>query len=143
MKKMLFSMFILISIPCNAQIPKKANTIIITINGTSEEYFNKISSILLENGYGIQSSDKTIASITTSEKPFKNGAIKLVLLLKDQKVLLRGQFSVDLSLGAGNSSADWMEIQYLGMNNSPFKNAWNEMNVISQAIPGEKQYLVK
>ncbi|NLJ42509.1 MAG: hypothetical protein GX431_02550 [Bacteroidales bacterium] len=74
-------------------IPPKANTIIITDSLTMNQYYLKVTDILFESGYGKLSTDIENGTITTTEKAFKNGVVKLVILVKDNKVLLRGNSS--------------------------------------------------
>jgi hypothetical protein len=145
MKKMLLSMFLIISILCQAQILKKANTISIARSGTQMECFNQVNTLLLEAGYGILNTDKELGIISTTEKSFKNGSIKLNFLIKDHKILLRGDFkdNLSLTLGGVTSGPSWNVIQNIGQKNSITQNAWNEMNKVAEAIPGEKEYLIK
>ena len=126
-------------------IIKKANTIIINNELAQAELFGKISDQLFENGYGILNADVENGNITTSEKAFKNGSIKLSLLIKDKRVLIRGNFKSDMTFAmygvtAGN---EWIEICYRGQKKSPAMLAWDEMAKIADAIPGNKEYLIK
>jgi hypothetical protein len=126
-------------------IPKKSNAIIITDTLSLLTYYKDISNLLYENGYGILNENRELGIISTTEKSFKNGVLKLNFLIKDNKIILRGDFKIDISLSLGSVSSvpTWSTIQYIGMKNSPSKNAWNEMIKISEAIPGEKEYLIK
>jgi hypothetical protein len=146
MKKMLFSMFLLVAITCNAQIPKKANTITIAGNSSQADNFKQVNTTLFENGYGILNSDKELGLITTTEKSFIDGAIKLNILVKDNKVLIRGDYkmSVSINIGAGATiDPTWSTILFTGMKGSPAKDAWIEMSKLADAIPGDKEYLIK
>jgi hypothetical protein len=145
MKKLIFALSaFLISIFLIAQeIPKKANTIIITDSLSQEQFFSKINDILFESGYGILNSDKGSGTITTTPKPIKAGSVKLNILIKDKKVSIRGElqgFSMDLGGIIDNSP---LIIDYRGMKNSPTMKAWDEMFGIAQLISGTKEYLIK
>jgi hypothetical protein len=131
----------------HAQEPmlKKANTIVISDSLSQQQYFSKISDILFESGYGILNSDKETGTITTTEKPIKNSHVRLTLLIKDQKVLLRGQININLSINIDGVTAksSFQTIENAGSKKSPLMEAWNEMVKIASQIPGEKEYQIK
>jgi hypothetical protein len=124
---------------------KKANTIVISDSLSQQQYFSKISDILFESGYGILNSDKETGTITTTEKPIKNSHVRLTLLIKDQKVLLRGQININLSINIDGVTAksSFQTIENAGSKKSPLMEAWNEMVKIASQIPGEKEYQIK
>ena len=145
MKTTFLTLLFLIPLFCFAQIPKKANTIIITGNLTQDESFKQVTGILFESGYGILSSDNNIGTITTTEKSIKRATTRFTFLIKDKKVLIRGQFNINITTNYGgvSSPSDWSDIQYFGMNGSPSMAAWNEMLKIAEMISGKKEYLIK
>lgn len=126
-------------------IQKKANTIIVTDTINRDEFYNKITIILFENGYGIFNTSKEQGIISTSEKSYKNGVIKLNILIRDKQVLIRGDFksSISINFGGVTSEASWEVIENKGQKNSPYKNAWEEMKKLTDAISGSKEYLIK
>jgi hypothetical protein len=126
-------------------IPQKTNTILITDTLSQAQFYSKIIDILFESGYGILTTDKELGTITTTEKPFKNGGIKLILLAKDKRVILRGDFktSIGISMNGVTSEPSWNVIEYKGAKNSAYLNAWSEMQKISDQIPGTKEYQIK
>lgn len=138
-------LFIQFSLLSGQTIPPKANTIIITDTLTMNQYYSTITEILFESGYGIQSTDKETGTITTTEKAYKNGSIKLVILVKDNKVLLRGDFKSDLeiSLYGVTSEASWSVIENIGGKKSVYQNAWSELQKFANVIPGKKEYLIR
>lgn len=144
MKKLFFVLFFIIPMLTEAQIPKKANTIIIVDSLSQEQFYNKINDLLFESGYGILNTDKSQGTITTTEKSYKNGSIKLNILIKDSKVLLRGDFKTDLSIEiyGVTSNPSWSAIENTGGKNSAYRNAWDEMSKIADSIPGAKRYLI-
>lgn len=144
MKPIILPLLLLLyqSIPAQ-QIPKNANTIIITDTLSQEQFYNKITNILFESGYGILSSDIASGTITTTPKPIKSGTVKLNILIKDKKVSIRGEFrGPPIDFGGVIADAPSI-IEYYGMKRSPAMQAWNEMNSIVTQIPGKKEYLVK
>jgi hypothetical protein len=138
MKTAFFASLILITMLCGAQIPKKANMIIIAGKNSQQEYLKQINTVLIENGYGILNSDTDMGTLTTTEKSYKRGSVRFIFLVKDNKLTLRGQLSTAI-----DSFSQWSDIQYYGMKGSPTLEAWNEMAKIADAIPGEKEYLIK
>ena len=119
-------------------IPKKANTIIITDELTKDQFYDQITDILLEAGYGIHSTDRAQGTITTIERPFKDGQVRLTLLIKDNRVVLRGSFSSDV-IDYGD---EWEMIVNRGQKGSIYQNAWLEFKKIADQISGTKEYLI-
>jgi hypothetical protein len=138
MKTAFLTSLILISMLAGAQIPKKANTILIAGSATQTEYLKQINTLLFENGYGILSSDPGMGTITTTGKSYKRGTVKFTFLIADRKITMRGQYSTAI-----NSPSEWYDIQYSGMKGSPILEAWNEMSKIADSIFGNKEYLMK
>jgi hypothetical protein len=140
-------LMLLLGFPAFCQvIPKKANTIIVTNTLTKEQLYNSISNALFEVGYGILNGDKELGQITTTEKSFKTGVVKLNILIKDQKVLIRGDFKMSISINYGSgvtSNPSWSMIENKGMKGSAYQDSWNEMIKITDQIPGTKEYLIK
>ena len=86
-----------------------------------------------------------MGTISTTEKSFKNGEIKLNILMKDGKVIIRGNFksNINISMYGVSTAETWYTIEYTGAKGSAYRNAWNEMQKISDQIPGLKTYAVK
>jgi hypothetical protein len=145
-RRSLVAIFILLSAMSFAQdILKKANTVIITDTITQQMYYSKITTLLFENGYGILSTDKEQGTITTTERSFKDGSIKLNILIKDNRVIMRGDFkaSLTVSVGGVSSTASWLPVMNYGAKKSAYQNAWNELLKISDQIPGVKEYQIR
>ncbi len=137
---------IFLCFPIQAQeVPKKANTVIITDTLSQQILFSKVSDLLFEYGYGIHNSDKQSGTITTTEKPYKNGVIKLNFLIKDNRMILRGDFRSDISLElyGVTSEPTWMSIENRGQKNSAGRNAWDEMIRFVSALPGSKEFVLR
>lgn len=123
-------------------VPKNANTIFITDSLDFEQNYNTISELLFTNGYGIFNADKSLGTITTNEKPLKNGSVRLIIMVKDNRIIIKGQVNanMEMSLYGVTSKSEWEQICYAGMKKSILMNAWNEMNKIAEALPGSKEY---
>jgi hypothetical protein len=139
MKKLLLLGFLIPSVLFAQVIPKKANTIIITDTLSQEHLYNKITDLLFENGYGILNTDKAQGTITTTQRAMRTGTVALVFLIKDKRVILRGN-AKGLEEISGD---DLFAIEYRGMKGSIYRDAWDEMQKVSDNIPGTKEYLVK
>lgn len=124
---------------------KKANTIIISNDFSLQENIKQVTEMLFESGYGILNSDSNTGVISTTEKPFKNGSLKLNILARDKKITIRGNFTTNISidLGSVTSESSWGMIENRGQKNSPYLNAWNEMNNFALLLPGEKEYQIR
>lgn len=121
-------------------IPKNANTIIISDTLTQDQLFNKVHEVLFEAGFGLQSYNKELGSITTNSKEFKNGSFRLNIFVKDKSVMIHGQWRWR---EWPDDSEEWDDILYGGQKSSPKMNSWNAMNDVAIQIPGKKEYLIK
>ena len=126
-------------------IPQKANTIIITDTLSATSYWKVVSALLIEKGYGIQSLDKETGTISSMPRSFKNGEIRINILVQDQRVLLRGDLTTGIGIDYGqvSSGPSWFMIEYRGTKNAAYYNAWMELYEFAKAIPGKKEYLVR
>lgn len=124
---------------------KKANTIIISNDFSLQNNIKQVTEILFESGYGVHNSDMDAGIISTTEKSFKNGSVKLNILVRDQKITIRGDFKTNISLDLGGviEEDSWTMIQNSGGKNSPYRNAWDSMNNFALLLPGEKYYEIK
>lgn len=124
---------------------KKANTIIISNDFSLQENIKHVTEMLFEAGYGIHNSDANAGAITTTEKSFKNGTIKLNILIKEKKITIRGNFKTDISvsIGAVTAEAGQRMVENIGGKNSPYRNAWDDMNKLALLLPGEKSYEIR
>jgi|WetSurSiteA1Bulk_404760.scaffolds.fasta_scaffold07298_7 hypothetical protein len=140
---------IFLSINCNAysqeSIQKKTNTIIIYDTIPGHNIWSELTGILVENGYGILSADKETGTVTTTERAFESGSLKINILVRDNRITMRGDYRTDLSVTmyGVTSSSTWTQITYAGQRNSINMSAWNEFYKLSQQIPGTREYLVK
>jgi hypothetical protein len=126
-------------------IQKKTNTIIIYDTIPGRNIWSELTGILVENGYGILSADKETGTVTTTERAFESGSLKINILVRDNKITMRGDYKTDLSVTmyGVTTSSTWTQITYAGQRNSINMNAWNEFYKLSQQIPGKKEYLVR
>ncbi|HNY52956.1 MAG TPA: hypothetical protein PK727_04560 [Bacteroidales bacterium] len=124
---------------------KRANIIIVSNDFEIMENARQLTEKLFELGYGVQNTDLSTGIISTTAKPFKNGEIKLNILVRDNKILIRGDFTTNISvhIGSVTSEQSWAVIENRGQKNSPYYNAWNEMNKLALLLPGEKSYEIK
>jgi hypothetical protein len=156
MKKAPFLLLIIIlNVPVSGQdtisknvviIPKNANTIVISGTFSQADKFNEITDILLENGIGIDNSDKETGAITTIPKAFINGTYIITALVKDNKVTIRGQWTWNMTvrLNGVTSTPDPMgDIEYGGQRGSAKRTAWDAFYKLVIQIPGNKTYLVR
>jgi hypothetical protein len=131
-----------LSLCYHLQAQEKNNTIIVSNDLELQENIKQVTEMLFELGYGIHSSDVKTGIITTTEKPYKNGSVKLNILVRAGKISIRGYFSMNVSINIGSVTSDlgWTMIENRGQKNSPIFNAWSEMNKLALLLPGEKTY---
>jgi hypothetical protein len=128
----------------NIIIPRNANTVII-YQGDNKITFDQTLKLLFDNGYSVLAINKETGIISTEEKTFINGIIKLNLMIGDSLIILRGSFKSDLSIEVSGVKAEntWEIISYRGQRKSIARNAWDEIMKIASAFPGDKKYLMR
>ncbi len=143
----LITAFLLIAFAVSAQntanLPKKANTIIISNNLVYSDNYREVSRLLIQSGYGIEYSDKDIGVITTGSKGIKNSEIKLNFLIDKNRITITGNFSTSVLEGVTGTSGTWMQIENKGMRGSLTRDAWNEMLSIGSDLSGTISALKK
>jgi hypothetical protein len=90
------------------------------------------------SGYGIQNKDIASGIINSTERGPKgtNVTVKIVGIVSDSTIILRGQFKYNIafSLGGVSSVPSYEDIRYGGMKGSPLRDAWNELDRIAAKI---------
>lgn len=116
---------------------KKANTIIIKAP-SKDSLLNKLAVLLAQNGYGIENKDVSTGIINTTERSPKRSdvVVKIVGIVSDSTITLRGQFKMTMSFSIGGVSSvpAYEDIRFGGMKGSPTRDAWNELNTIATKI---------
>lgn len=131
--------------PCLAQDvrpPKNATTIIIHTSDSPEVAYQTIARVLLTRGYGLQSSDAAIGSVTTTFRETSGaGPVQVsAFVLRDSSVTaiqLTGvwKFTMGAIILKGSEDSP-LPISYGGSGGSPKRKAWDELNAIGAAYPG-------
>lgn len=122
------------------QIPPRTNVIYIVTDDSPEEGFRKIGRLLQTSGFGINSSDETLGSITSTVRTLSQGFTGMIEPVEMQifatvmsesptRIQLRGQWSL-----AGEN--DYTNISLLGQENSPYRRAWDEMYEVAEGYEG-------
>ena len=101
-------------------VPKKANKIIIVNSMTLEENYIYVGKILVQNGYGLKTSNKDFGLFETAPKMLNRrqgwtGIFNVVVA--DSLITLTGQFTAGQSMNYGSgvrSEASYYEIKYMG-----------------------------
>lgn len=127
-------------------IPQNCNTIVITDTISPPLKFNQLTTILFENGIGIQQSDRESGTILTTPVAFKNGTYTLTFLVKDNKIIARGQWTWDMTVklsGVTNDPNPIGDITFGGQRNSARRNAWDAFHKIIGQVPGSREYFVR
>jgi hypothetical protein len=112
------------------EIPERAN--LIKVIGTKADLFNFVAQTLSLEGYPIIQAEEAAGIISTGEKSFIPGDIKLSVTVMDSTVYVRGS----ARLGSGSSS----EISNQGMKGSPARKWWDEMNRVALLLGSDPSY---
>ena len=102
------------------EVPKQTNKIIIANSKTFEENYIYVGRILVQNGYGIKSSNKEFGQFETAPKEMnrRRGCTAFFnIVIADSLIKVSGQYCVPISIGFGSgvsSEPTYSEIRYLG-----------------------------
>ena len=120
------------------EVPKKANTILITVADSGDTAWKNTAKILVEQGFVIKNSDGELGTLSTEPKSLKGRAIiSLSVLAQGHIITLTGQMVVP-----GLSSLA-SPVDYRGMSGSPALLAWQKMQQVAEAYAGGKVQYVK
>lgn len=144
MKKTMILLVVLISIGLKAQkVPKKVDLIVQTIEHDIDEIFGKIGRILIDNGYEMESADKTFYSIITKPKKYKYGFMNSQELYVKLRIMLSANEEAVRIKTKGFLNED-MRIKNVGMKNSLAKEGWNFMHEMVKKFPADKiEYFIE
>lgn len=101
-------------------VPKKANKIIIVNSKTAEENYIYAGKVLVQNGYGLKTSNKEFGQFETTPKKMNRNKVWTGIFnvsVTDSLITITGQFTNGISFGLGmgaRSEASYYEIKYMG-----------------------------
>lgn len=76
------------------EIPKKAKVFVVTTEYSSDQLFEKVSKALFDNGYELETPDKSTGIIQSKYKKTKSGWwVKLKTSIENNEVKIRGMVS--------------------------------------------------
>ena len=117
---------------------KNNNTIILETTDDYSATLRKMVNILSDQGYGIQTIDKELGILTTTEKGFKAGTISLNLQVREgenTKIIIRGVIDgTDMTIWGATADGKG-NVEFRGMQGSPMMLAWEEMERVAKAYP--------
>jgi len=114
-------------------IPKKANKISILNSKTAEENYIQAGKILVQNGYGLKTSNKEFGQFETTPKPMKRSKVWTAMfniVVADSLIIVTGQFNTGISIGFGSgvrNEASYNEIKNMGRSGIYDNSAFYEM----------------
>lgn len=120
---------------------KRNNTIIIETTDDPQAAMRKIVSILSDQGYGIQTVDKDLGILTTTNKGFVHGTMTLNLSIRPDsvtRIVIRGTVDSPEFSVIGGLTGTAFNLEYRGMKGSPMMNAWEDMEKVAKAYPEAK-----
>lgn len=127
----MYKILLLLLVPTLSFSQKKGNTKIV-IDTVS---FDKISVVLFENGYTIDSKDEKLKLLSTKTKDIGSIGVRIRIMQKDSVMILSGEV-VDRALMIVVSSKEpiYSVIQYGGMKGSTRRDSWNEIEKIAKML---------
>jgi len=130
-------------------IPKKANKISILNSKTAEENYIQAGKILVQNGYGLKTSNKEFGQFETAPKQMKRskawtGIFNVVVT--DSIITVTGQYTSGISMGFGSgvrSEASYSEIKNLGKSGLYDNSAFYEMIDLALKFGDNLKYIAQ
>lgn len=122
--------------------PKKSSKIIVMARDTGNTLLNRLSGILFDKGYSIDTKDEQVKYIITKGQPSKSyGTIsKVRARINDTAIIFTSQIAIDSErdiFGVKRKELDYMDVDYRGAKKSAMREAWNELDAIARQF-GDK-----
>lgn len=126
----------------NGQPPKKACKIIVLTKDSVNLLLDRLSGVLFDRGYTIDTKDEKVKYITTKGQPSRNyGTIsKIRARINDTAIVFTSQIALNSDrdiLGIKRPELDYMDVDYRGSKKSAMREAWNELDAIARTF-GDK-----
>ena len=133
MKKLLILLFI--SSSAFAQ-NKKDNTIVLP----GYHSLSEIKDVLFKNNYAITNTDT--AYLATSSKEIGATSIKLLINRTGDAIMIKGliKYQYEIKASTVETASDFTPLYFGGMNKSPLRKAWNEMDKVAKQISPDIEY---
>ena|SRR3972149_10307388 len=130
---------LLITVKCLGQIapPKKSSKIIVIAQDSANTLLDRLSGVLFDKGYTIETKDEKVKYITTKGQPSKNyGTIsKIRARINDTAIVFSSQIAINSDrdiLGIKRPELDYMDVDFRGSKKSAMREAWNELEEIAR-----------
>lgn len=126
----------------NGQPPKKASKIIVLVKDSADTLLDRLSGILFDKGYTIETKDEKAKYITTKGQSSKSyGTIsKIRARINDTAIVFTSQIALNSDrdiLGIKRAELSYMDVDYGGSKKSAMREAWNELDAIARMF-GDK-----
>lgn len=139
MKRLLIALSIILPSISFAQTapPKKASKIIVLVKDIDNILLNRITKMLFEKGFTIDTKDETAKILSTKEFAPNHPSIfiKVRASINDTSAVFTGEYAWTLTEGL--HPHDYSIIEYRGLKNSAAMQAWNSLDAIAKMI-GDK-----
>lgn len=131
----------------NAQPPKKSSKIITMVSDSANILLDRLSGILFDRGYTIDSKDEKAKYIITKARASNNyGTIsKIRARINDTAIVFTSQIALDSDrdiLGIKRAEISYMDVDYRGSKKSAMREAWIELDAIARMF-GDKIFYSK
>ena len=121
-------------------IPQDANTIIITIpDSIKGDAYRSLATLLTDQGFNIEKSDKELGYINTDRKEVKwNWEVRVIASIRDNKIRFTGK-----QFAAGYDKSE-SSIKYTGLKNAMYKTCFREVERVAKLFPHQSiEYAAK
>lgn len=141
--KILLFILLLTALNVKAQEPpKKASKIIVIVKDSANTFLERLSGILFDKGYTIESKDEKAKYIITKARSSKHyGTIsKIRARINDTAIVFTSQIALDSDrdiLGIKRAEISYMDVDFRGSKKSAMREAWNELDAIARMF-GDK-----
>ena len=100
----------------------------------------EIKNVLFKNNYAIINNDTSYLS--TSSKEIGNMTVKLLINRTDTSTMIKGmgKYQYEIQTSPLETTSDFSLLYFGGMNKSPLRKAWQEMERVAKQISPNIQY---
>lgn len=129
----------------NGVPPKKASKIIVLVKDSANTLLNRLSGVLFDKGYTVDTKDEKVKFIITKGQPSKHyGTLsKIRARVNDTAIVFTSQIAINSDrdiLGIKRPELDYMDVDYRGAKKSAMREAWNELEVIARMFGSQIVY---
>lgn len=133
---------------CHAQIPKRANEILVLNELSKEANFGLVTSALLAEGFEIEDANGQFFTVKSGLKSISrsSGKYYLYFICRDRSITVTGNFQsgIEVTLYGVTSTDQFEPIQNRGMQGSVYREAFVKMDEFAHSLnPSRLEYSIR